>query len=432
MNEDLPCVERGVWTPVPIPPPRPLRPLSLKAIDPAEDARCRTAGVLTFHAVGCTGDLGDHTPQLAVATAMTGQIMDPGRVGLADGDATTASFLFHLGDVTYTGEDTAASDDIRRDDANQTGVVKNQSQLYRDQFFLPYHGYRRAIVAIAGNHDGKMHKKPKRSPIQHFLTTFCAEGDRPSPDNDIDDRPTMPQPYVYWRLETPLASIIGLYSNVANGGILDDPTLPDTAPHPQYDWLVSQLRDLRRKNARRRSRKAILLAVHYPPYSGAANFAARGDPTRGPTQAHVAPLAERLQQAFVASGQRPDAILSAHAHLYQRLTYRYVDGWELPCLVAGSGGHAPIEDLWRECDGKTKAPQRSLPIAAILPAGSVLPPGDAVAVIAANDQSSDNAFGFLRLTITAERLTGEFFAATPGPLTLADSFVLDLATHHLG
>ncbi len=30
----------------------------------------------------------------------------------------------------------------------------------------------------------------------------------------------MIEPYVYWRFDTPLAYIIGLYTNVVNGGML--------------------------------------------------------------------------------------------------------------------------------------------------------------------------------------------------------------------
>ena len=39
------------------------------------------------------------------------------------------------------------------------------------------------------------------------------------------------------------------------------------------------------------------------------------------------------------AGIEPDAVLSGHAHLYQRFT-RKVDGREIPYVVAGSGGFA--------------------------------------------------------------------------------------------
>lgn len=62
-------------------------------------------------------------------------------------------------------------------------------------------------------------------------------------------------------------------------------------------------------------------------------------------------------------------------HLYQRLTYRYADGWELPLLIAGSEGHARVEPLFAACDGST-APARSVPFDAVSPAGFALPDGD--------------------------------------------------------
>ena len=210
----------------------------------------------------------------------------------------------------------------------------------------------------------------------------------------------MRQPYPYWRLSTPYAYILGLYSNIANGGILDDPSQPEQ--QPQYRWLVAQLADMKRRNARRKQRKAILLAVHYPPFSGASNFDQRGEPTLGPTNATSArPLAAVLRQAFDESGQRPDAVFSAHAHLFQRLTYRHADGWEIPYVIAGSGGHGPVESLWERCD-KTKAPRKKPPFAAMAPIGLKLPAHDTARVVAYNDSS----FGFMRVTVGANISAG--------------------------
>lgn len=244
----------------------------------------------------------------------------------------------------------------------------------------------------------------------------------------------MIQPYVYWRLDTPLAYIIGLYSNIANGGILDDPTKHPKGP--QYQWLVEQLKHVKEENASNTPRKAVLLAVHYPPYSGATNFDKRGDPTQGPTPGveNARRFGDLLQDAFTESGQRPDAVFSAHAHLYQRLMYCYHDGWEVPYLIAGSGGHFPVEGMWKMCNGDLGLAQ-TRPFPAVKPKGFPLPYGDEVQVVAYNDGS----FGFLRVTITSNKetrqlstLTGEFFTADGGSPTLYDTFVLDLETHKIG
>jgi hypothetical protein len=86
---------------------------------------------------------------------------------------------------------------------------------------------------------------------------------------------------VYWRLDTPLAYINGLYANVSNGGVLDDPTQSrDPTKGPQYGWLVDQLTYCKTQNASGTPR-AILLALHYPPHNGTLDFHQRGNPKCG-------------------------------------------------------------------------------------------------------------------------------------------------------
>ena len=418
---DTSCAEHGKWTPVPAAPPADLARFTLRLadIDPAEDARIAQSGVMSFHAVGCSGDYSDHAPQQAVADAMAAQVEDAGTAGRPGTPAVPASFFYQLGDVVYMDE-------------NKSNLLRNeQSAMYNDQLYAPYTRYGRSIFALAGNHDGKTHatgehsSDPAHSAVAHFLQNFCAARREQSPDNRTDERPCMTQPYVYWRLSTPLAEVIGLYANIANAGMLDDPAQLE---QPQYRWLVAQLADVRSSAAG--ARKALLLAVHYPAYSGVYNFRERGDPTLAetPGAANATPLGAVLQRAFVESGRRPDAILSAHTHLYQRLTYRYADGWELPCLVAGSGGHAPVSSIRHQCDDSL-GPPRGVPFDSVLPRGEQLAPGDRVQVVAFNDQS----FGFLRLTIAGRVLTGEFFTAGPsaGP-ALSDSFILDMDAHRMG
>jgi 2',3'-cyclic-nucleotide 2'-phosphodiesterase (5'-nucleotidase family) len=72
--------------------------------------------------------------------------------------------------------------------------------------------------------------------------------------------------------------------------------------------------------------RAVIVACHHPPASA--------DTTHGGTTG----LANDLDRAFTAAGFWPDAILSGHAHIYQRFS-RSADGREIPYVVAGSGGH---------------------------------------------------------------------------------------------
>lgn len=412
-----------MWTPVPrdLPPGGGGLELHYKDIDSADHDRIVQFGRVTFHMVGCSGDASDHRPQQIVAGGMEAQARDRG----SDSSAAPASFLYHLGDIIYTPGATTGVAPIETDEDTPIAEAADRGQLYNDQFYAPYSGYSRPIFAIAGNHDGKSSPHFHKSAVGHFLTNFCAASRGPSADNSTDGRGAMTQPFIYWRFDTPFVDFIGLYSNISNGGILDDPVRPEQGP--QYQWLVNQLRKIRTKSVARTQHKAMVLAVHYPPYSGATNFFQRGDPTLGPTQAQRAkPLAEVLQKAFAESGLRPDLIVSAHAHLYQRLTYRYADGWELPCLVAGSGGHAPVESLFGACDG-TIGQTSVVPFDAVLPAGLPLPDGDSARVVAFNDQS----FGFLRFTIDDNRIVGEFFTATPQAVTRFDTFALDMSTHRI-
>jgi acid phosphatase type 7 len=412
----LPCVEHGLWVPIPTPPPLGPLCLAFKEVD-AEQARAvKEHGVLTFHAVGCSGHFGKPDPAARVVEAMAQQIRDPHRFGGHAG-ATPASFFFHLGDLVYKGDN--------RDDPEE----KDQRLLFRGHFYDQYACYPRCIFAIPGNHDGKDSKHLEHSPIRHFLQTFCDSKRRQSPDDPAGRRLTMTQPYPYWVLKTPVAYIVGLYANDINAGQLDDPAGKD---RPQYNWLVQTLRDIRHAQDGR----AVLLAVHYPPYSGAANFRERGDPNLGPTprQGPCMPLGMLLQQAYRDSKLWVDAVLSAHAHHYQRITYTDADGRQVPHLVAGCGGHGPIESIAATCDHQ-QGPAIAVPANVMLPPGLVLPPGDRAQVVAFNDQD----FGFLRLTIDANKktLAGEFFAAfseTHDPSVLpaiADSFVLDLQTHRI-
>jgi hypothetical protein len=387
-------------------------------VDAAESRSVKERGVMSFHLTGCTGHFTDHVPETAVAQAMTKQVADPHCYGGSAG-AVPASFFFHLGDLVYKDED--------KTDAERA----NQQKLYNEHFYAPYASYPRNIFAIAGNHDGKDSRHPEKSAIRHFLKNFCDSQRTISPDNQTSGRATMVQPYPYWLFQTPLAYVIGLYANDINGGQLDDPEAKEKEQR-QYDWLVATLKALR-KNA---DGRVLCVAVHYPPYSAAANFLQRGDPNLGPTPRphRLQPLGMILQQAFQQSKQYPDVVFSAHAHHYQRITYTHADGRQVPYLIVGCGGHAPIENLGHDCAGNLGTPP--VPLAdVVLPPGLTLPAGDRARLAASNDQD----FGFVRVTIDSKRktLTGEFFAAysevrdPAGLPALSDSFTLDLQTHRL-
>jgi len=427
---EYPCVEGGIWTPVPDP-PRPAGALAMKFkdVDEKECGLVKAAQCLTFHTVGCSGCFDSPEPGRRTARAMTAQATNPAAFGGYD-QARPASFLFHLGDVVYK----------QAPESTKDGTVppsgKDQAALYAKQFYDQYASYEREIFAIAGNHDSKFNIKPARSAIGHYRQNFCAPKRKLSADNTHEKkRLAMNQPYLYWRLQTPVAHIIGLHTNDVNGGLLDDPMSNE---EPQFQWLLDTLSSL----AAAPDGRAVILALHYPPYSGAANFSQRGDPSlaptpmRNPAEGLLQPISIPLQHAFRRSGIFPDLVISAHAHLYQRITYTYTGGRQIPYLIVGSGGHAEIRDghaeleqIAKGCDGKLgKKPTAPFPV--VLPRRVILPPGDKAEV----EHFNDTDFGYARITVNARNseIAGEFFVVPQkGNARCADRFTLDLRTHRL-
>src|SRR4029077_7420010 len=152
----------------------------------------KSAGKISFHAVGDTGAAKVNRSQTAataighetaVADAMVADVQS------VDGPA----FFFHLGDVIYNF---------------------GEAQYYYDQFYEPFRAYDRPIFAIPGNHDGMVFGSGSSAPqvptLDAFLTNFCSAQPGPSPDAGGLIRSVMTQPGVYFTLDAPFVSIIGL------------------------------------------------------------------------------------------------------------------------------------------------------------------------------------------------------------------------------
>jgi hypothetical protein len=229
---------------------------------------------------------------------------------VAIGGPGAPSFFFHLGDLVYDF---------------------GEGQYYYDQFYEPFRGYDRPIFAIPGNHDGMVFGQSadvaKVPTLQAFLRNFCAAAPGPSPDSGGLMRSVMTQPGVYFTLDAPFVSIIGLYSNVLDGpGVIS----PEAGAYPtltneQLTFLKAELTRL--KPAHDAGQLAVLLAVHHPPASV--------DSLHGGTVG----MSNDIDATCASAGLWPDAILSGHAHLYQRFS-RSVPGLgrAIPYVVSGSGG----------------------------------------------------------------------------------------------
>ncbi len=266
-------------------------------LDPTVITGIVNSGQISFHAVGDTGatTLSKFDNTESVADMMAGD--------LSVGNAP--SFFFHLGDVIYNfGEE----------------------DYYYEQFYEAYRTYNAPIFAIPGNHDGMIYKASMKS-LLGFENNFCTDGPQRAQDAGVLIRTTMDQPGVYFTLDAPFVSIIGLYSNVLDGnpgGIISSmagkfPTIGDA----QLAFLNSELARLKEK--RTADARAIILAVHHPPFSGDSKNG--GSPL----------MTGDLTNVFNNAGIWPDAILSGHAHHYERFAWT-VNQKEIPCIIAGSGG----------------------------------------------------------------------------------------------
>ncbi|HTD15221.1 MAG TPA: metallophosphoesterase family protein, partial [Chthoniobacterales bacterium] len=149
------CVEHGIWVPIPTNPPDDELRLRLKEVDADESRTIKQRGVMSFHALGCSGFYQNQEPGKRVAGAMADQISKPQAYG-GTRDAAPASFLFHLGDLAYKDENPANVE------------AKDQALIYNAQFYAQYTKYSREIFAIPGNHDGKSSKHQSKSGIEHF------------------------------------------------------------------------------------------------------------------------------------------------------------------------------------------------------------------------------------------------------------------------
>jgi len=296
--------------------------------------RVAAAGKLVFHTVGDTGNLPyGAEAQDSVAFHMEEQMKanEPDR----------PAFFYHLGDVVY---------------------YNGERGKYEAQFYEPYFHYTAPIVAIAGNHDGAV--LPNGDPsLQGFVENFCASQPKHTWMAGNSNRTTMIQPNVYWTFKTPLATFIGLYSNVT--GQLDKGT------RVQEEWLAAELTAAKKD-------KCVIVAVHHPPYSL--------DDTHG---GHVA-IQESLDRAFDASGRTPSVVLTAHVHNYQHFERKLGEA-RVPYLVIGAGGYAGYSRLHQLKSHKSPAPGVTL--------------------------KGDNTKlpGFMRVTITKTEFLGEYFVVPPPP-----------------
>jgi predicted phosphodiesterase len=317
---------------------------------------------LVFHMVGDTGGRLNPDFQKKVAAEMALQFGD------ASQQQGVPQFLYHLGDVVYHF---------------------GEAQHYDEQFFIPYGKYPAPIFAIAGNHDSDVNlnsEVPYQS-LDAFEAVFCNAVSGNISFNSDQTWKSRTQPNIFWTLETPLANIIGLHTNVPKYGIVT----PE-----QRDWFVEELRAADKQ----RPDKAIIVCLHHAPYSADFNHSSS------------LPMITFLEEAFAQSGVRPDIVFSGHVHNYQRFEKSYPDGKLLPFIVAGAGGFDELHALAR-IDQEAYSKEHPLLKDVVLM------------------NYCDNQHGFLKITLNRQgvglTLTGEYYTIPhqidpEGHATLADKF----------
>ncbi len=364
----------------PIPKPRQDTPQPVVLEDflpPEMISAIKSAGSISFHATGDTGAAKvSRNQNAATALAHECNVADSMVNDIKNGGANPPAFFFHLGDVVYNF---------------------GEAQYYYDQFYEPYREYDRPIFAIPGNHDGMVFGQGSSAPqvpsLDAFLTNFCAAAPGPSPDGGGLVRSVMTQPGVYFTLDAPFVSIIGLYSNVLEGpGVLSSQGHHFPLSDDQLTFLENEL--IRLKDLRQNDPRAVIIAVHHPPLSADAK--------------HGGSTGEQqdLDNACKAANFWPDAVLSGHAHLYQRFTRR-AKGKEAPYVVCGSGGFA------------VTPPMQKLPAAGTTFGDHTLEKGPIL------------EFGYLLVESDGKTLTINFKSVKNNTVTLADSVSVDLGTGKL-
>ena len=366
-----------------IPAPRNTRPLDLANFLPADlFASIKTAGKISFHAVGDTGAAKVNRSQ-TVPTAIEHEahVADAMDADIEKQGANGPAFFFHLGDVIYNF---------------------GEARYYYDQFYEPFRAYDRPIFAIPGNHDGMVFGDKSTEPavptLAAFKANFCAPNPGPSPDSGGLVRSVMTQPGVYFTLDAPFVSIIGLYSNVLDNGagVISSQGGHFPISDEQLNFLKSELKRL--KPDREAFKRAVVLAVHHPPLSGDARHG-------GSTG-----MQKDIDDCCKEAGLVPDLVLSGHAHLYQRFTRTEANGKETPYIVSGSGGFAatPPKQFKQKFPIKGKDP-----------------------IIGDNHQLVKPpivAFGYLTVETDARTISVTFTQADKTGVNVRDSVTLDLKT----
>lgn len=309
--------------------PRPLGPppyhYDLSEHFPDIASAIETAGQMILHVVGDTGGVQDGEFQTNVAEQMIDH--------LNSGKGGKPLFCYHVGDVVY-----------------YTGMHDD----YYGQFYEPYAHYDVPIFSIPGNHDGEVDDPSAQTSLDGWVDYFMQAHPDVDPISKDAPRVQLNLPNVYWTLVTPLATFVGMYSNVPEGGSIDS---------TQQQWLTNEF-------ATAPTDRPFILALHHPIYSFDVHHSGSSK------------MADVLENAIRDTGRVPNLILSGHVHDYQRIEQTISKDGPTPFIVVGNGGYHNLHGVHSEKNDK--APDT----------GAVL------------KYYNDKRWGFITLTIDKKKIAG--------------------------
>jgi Calcineurin-like phosphoesterase len=354
---------------------------------------------IVFHAAGDSGATTSkkYQSEITVADQMTAD-------ALTQEVDDRPSFFLHLGDVVYDF---------------------GQADYYYDQFYDPFRNYPAPIFAIAGNHDSFIVPGTAEAdePLVTFARNFCSSTVAITPEAKSLHRTAMTQPGVYYALDAPFVRLICLFSNA-----LEDPGVISSArgkyknvPDYQLDFLKTQLG----KIAKDKYKGAVLIAVHHPPFSFS--------PKNGSSTGNHGSSTEMLSEIDAICKQEkvyPHAIISGHAHNYQRYTRTFTFGGkeiDVPYIISGSAGHA-VNALTRAKRGQPSQEPKNGSDVSYMDHKSVF--GKTTLVL---EKYDDETSGYLRISADKTHLRLAFHEATEGSILQSryDLVTVDIATHEL-
>ena len=160
------------------------------------------SGKMVFDVLGDSGGVQDAEFQSNVASHMVHALVQAGANG--------PEFCYHVGVVVYfTGE----------------------HDEYYSQFYEAYEQYTPPIFSIPGNHDGEVDDPTRQTSLDGWVAYFMQANPDVDPISKDAPRVGLNLPNPYWTLLTPLATIVGMYTNVPEHGSIDS---------DQQTWLTNE------------------------------------------------------------------------------------------------------------------------------------------------------------------------------------------------